>query len=97
MDSVNLSVLKTLQEWKTGEQPLWLVTVVEIFQSNFQDYAPLRFSECRKSRYILWAAVNRPLASASLARRRSLRRANALFNLTGKRIRCIPFEHETLV
>ena len=34
MDSVDLSVLKTLQEWKTAEQPLWLVTVVETFGSS---------------------------------------------------------------
>ena len=34
MDSVDLSVLKTLQEWKTAEQPLWLVTVVKTFGSS---------------------------------------------------------------
>lgn len=34
MDSVDLSVLKTLQSWQQGEQPLWLVTVVETFGSS---------------------------------------------------------------
>ncbi len=34
MDSVDLSVLKTLWEWQTGEIPLWLVTVVETFGSS---------------------------------------------------------------
>ena len=34
MDSVDLSVLKTLREWQAGEQPLWLVTVVETFGSS---------------------------------------------------------------
>ncbi len=34
MDSVDLSVLKTLQEWQTGTLPLWLVTVVETFGSS---------------------------------------------------------------
>jgi xanthine dehydrogenase accessory factor len=34
MDSVDLSVLKTLQEWQAGELPLWLVTVVETFGSS---------------------------------------------------------------
>jgi xanthine dehydrogenase accessory factor len=34
MDSVDLSVLKTLQAWQAGELPLWLVTVVETFGSS---------------------------------------------------------------
>jgi xanthine dehydrogenase accessory factor len=34
MDSVDLSVLKTLQVWQAGEFPLWLVTVVETFGSS---------------------------------------------------------------
>ena len=34
MDSIDLSVLKTLREWQTGELPLWLVTVVETFGSS---------------------------------------------------------------
>jgi xanthine dehydrogenase accessory factor len=34
MDSVDLSVLKTLLEWQAGGQPLWLVTVVETFGSS---------------------------------------------------------------
>ena len=34
MDSVDLSVLKALQEWQAGELPLWLVTVVETFGSS---------------------------------------------------------------
>lgn len=34
MDSVDLSVLKTLREWQAGNQPLWLVTVVETFGSS---------------------------------------------------------------
>ena len=34
MDSVDLSVLKTLREWQTGDLPLWLVTVVETFGSS---------------------------------------------------------------
>ena len=34
MDSVDLSVLKTLHEWQSGELPLWLVTVVETFGSS---------------------------------------------------------------
>jgi len=34
MDSVDLSVLKTLREWQAGELPLWLVTVVETFGSS---------------------------------------------------------------
>lgn len=34
MDSVDLSVLRTLREWQAGEQPLWLVTVVETFGSS---------------------------------------------------------------
>jgi xanthine dehydrogenase accessory factor len=34
MDSVDLSVLKTLQEWQAGEHALWLVTVVETFGSS---------------------------------------------------------------
>jgi xanthine dehydrogenase accessory factor len=34
MDSVDLSVLKTLREWQTGSLPLWLVTVVETFGSS---------------------------------------------------------------
>lgn len=34
MDSVDLSVLKTLHEWQAGKLPLWLVTVVETFGSS---------------------------------------------------------------
>ncbi len=34
MDSVDLSVLKTLREWQAGHLPLWLVTVVETFGSS---------------------------------------------------------------
>ena len=34
MDSVDISVLKTLHEWQTGEFPLWLVTVVDTFGSS---------------------------------------------------------------
>jgi xanthine dehydrogenase accessory factor len=34
MDSVDISVLKTLREWQTQELPLWLVTVVETFGSS---------------------------------------------------------------
>ncbi|MDA8328544.1 MAG: XdhC family protein [Betaproteobacteria bacterium] len=34
MDSVDLSVLKTLHGWQTGPFPLWLVTVVETFGSS---------------------------------------------------------------
>jgi xanthine dehydrogenase accessory factor len=34
MDSVDLTVLKTLQEWQAGEHALWLVTVVETFGSS---------------------------------------------------------------
>jgi len=34
MDSVDLSVLKTLRYWQAGDQPLWLVTVVETFGSS---------------------------------------------------------------
>ena len=34
MDSVDLSVLKTLQAWQAGEIPVWLVTVVETFGSS---------------------------------------------------------------
>jgi xanthine dehydrogenase accessory factor len=34
MDSVDLSVLKTLREWQAGNLPLWLVTVVETFGSS---------------------------------------------------------------
>lgn len=34
MDSVDLSVLKSLREWQAGDQPLWLVTVVETFGSS---------------------------------------------------------------
>jgi len=34
MDSVDISVLKTLREWQAAEFPLWLVTVVETFGSS---------------------------------------------------------------
>jgi len=34
MDSVDLSVLKTLGEWQAGDHPLWLVTVVDTFGSS---------------------------------------------------------------
>jgi xanthine dehydrogenase accessory factor len=34
MDSVDLSVLKTLRDWQSAEIPLWLVTVVETFGSS---------------------------------------------------------------
>ncbi|MGA7749829.1 MAG: XdhC family protein [Gallionella sp.] len=34
MDSVDLSVLKTLQEWQARALPLWLVSVVETFGSS---------------------------------------------------------------
>src|SRR5512140_873270 len=34
MDSLDISVLKTLQAWRTGKLPLWLVTVVETFGSS---------------------------------------------------------------
>ncbi|MGC2048009.1 MAG: XdhC family protein [Gallionella sp.] len=34
MDSVDLSVLKSLREWQAGDQPLWLATVVETFGSS---------------------------------------------------------------
>jgi xanthine dehydrogenase accessory factor len=34
MDSVDLSVLKSLREWQAGELPLWLVTVLETFGSS---------------------------------------------------------------
>ena len=34
MDSVDISVLKTLHAWQSGDLPLWLVTVVETFGSS---------------------------------------------------------------
>jgi xanthine dehydrogenase accessory factor len=34
MDSVDLSVLKTLYDWQTGSLPLWLVTVIDTFGSS---------------------------------------------------------------
>jgi xanthine dehydrogenase accessory factor len=34
MDSVDLSVLKTLREWQAVDLPLWLVTVVDTFGSS---------------------------------------------------------------
>lgn len=34
MDSVDISVLKSLHEWQTGKLPLWLATVVETFGSS---------------------------------------------------------------
>ncbi len=34
MDSVDVTVLKTLNEWHGGELPVWLVTVVETFGSS---------------------------------------------------------------
>ena len=34
MDSVDLSVLKTLQEWQSASHSLWLVTVVQTFGSS---------------------------------------------------------------
>lgn len=34
MDSVDLSVLKTLREWQAAKLPLWLITVVETFGSS---------------------------------------------------------------
>jgi xanthine dehydrogenase accessory factor len=34
MDSVDLSVLKTLRDWQAAKIPLWLVTVVETFGSS---------------------------------------------------------------
>ncbi len=34
MDSVDISVLKTLHEWQTRELPVWLVTVAETFGSS---------------------------------------------------------------
>lgn len=34
MDSVDISVLKSVHEWQAGELPLWLVTVVETFGSS---------------------------------------------------------------
>ncbi len=34
MDSVDITVLKTLKEWQATHQPLWLVTVVETFGSS---------------------------------------------------------------
>lgn len=34
MDSVDLSVLKALQQWQGGAQPLWLATVVQTFGSS---------------------------------------------------------------
>jgi len=34
MDSVDLSVLKTLRDWQAGGLPLWLVTVAETFGSS---------------------------------------------------------------
>ncbi len=34
MDSVDLSVLKTLREWQATDLPLWLVTVVQTFGSS---------------------------------------------------------------
>jgi len=34
MDSVDLSVLKTLREWQAGDLPLWLVTVADTFGSS---------------------------------------------------------------
>jgi xanthine dehydrogenase accessory factor len=34
MDSVDLSVLKALQEWHSASLPMWLVTVVETFGSS---------------------------------------------------------------
>ncbi len=34
MDSIDLSVLKSLREWQAGDLPLWLVTVVETFGSS---------------------------------------------------------------
>lgn len=34
MDSVNLSVLKTLKDWQSDDVPVWLFTVVETFGSS---------------------------------------------------------------
>ena len=34
MDSVDLSVLKTLREWQDSKLPLWLITVMETFGSS---------------------------------------------------------------
>lgn len=34
LDSTDLSVLKTLREWGSGGQPVWLVTVVQTFGSS---------------------------------------------------------------
>ncbi len=34
MDSVDLSVLKTLRQWQDGREPVWLVTVVQTFGSS---------------------------------------------------------------
>lgn len=34
MDSVDISVLKTLHEWQAGKLPAWVVTVVETFGSS---------------------------------------------------------------
>lgn len=34
MDSVDISVLRTLHEWQAGAQPVWLVTVVDTFGSS---------------------------------------------------------------
>jgi len=34
MDSVDISVLKTLQKWQSSPLPMWLVTVVETFGSS---------------------------------------------------------------
>ena len=34
MDSVDLSVLKTLRDWQAADLPLWLVTVVDTFGSS---------------------------------------------------------------
>jgi len=68
-----------------------------VLQSNFHDYTPLRFSEMPQVEVHIVASSEPPtgigepgtppIAPAV---------ANAVFALTGKRLRRMPFDHETL-
>ncbi len=70
----------------------------QVVQSNFHDYAPLRFSEMPRIEVHIVASSEPPsgigepgtppIAPAV---------ANAVFTLTGKRLRRLPFDRETLV
>jgi len=95
MYSVELSVLQTLHDWLPANQQLWLVTVVETFSGGcIEDDLLLRMqsgllltNHCEILSDGIGKPGTPPIAAAA---------ANALFTLTSKCLRRMPFDQESL-